>query len=122
MAHPKGKPQHWQPGRKCQTCQHPQVAKIDYLLVTGAGEHGRGRKAVAAKFGISAGSIYNHQRHHISAEFRKAVLAGPFASERELRDLAAQEGTTVLQSLRVIFNAHRHRWLLSMEADDDMNM
>jgi hypothetical protein len=122
MTHPKGKPQHWQPGRKCQTCLHPQVAKIDFLLVSGAGEHGKGRNAVATKFGLSPGSVNNHLHRHISPEYRWAVMAGPFGSETELRELAAQEGTSVLQSLRVIFNGHRHRWLLSMEAGDDSNM
>jgi hypothetical protein len=95
---------------------------MDYLLVSGAGEHGRGRKSVAAKFNVSPGSIYNHLKKHISPEYRRAILAGPFGSEEELRELAAQEGSSVLRSLRVIFNGHRHRWLLSMEAGDDLNM
>jgi hypothetical protein len=37
---------------------------------------------------------------HILLELRLAILAGPFESEMALRELAAQEGTTVLQSLR----------------------
>jgi hypothetical protein len=122
MAHAKGKPQWWNAGRKCQTCIHPQVAKIDFLLVSGAGEKGSGRKSIAAKFNLSPGSIGNHYYKHISAEYRRAVMAGPFGSELELRQLAAEEGHSVLQSLRVIFNGHRHRWLLSMEAGDDSNM
>jgi hypothetical protein len=92
------------------------------LLVSGAGEHGRGRKAIAAKFDLSPGSVDAHRRRHISPELRRAILAGPFGSEQELRELAAEEGTSVLQSLRVIFNGHRHRWLASMEANDDFNM
>jgi hypothetical protein len=119
MTHPTGKPQPWQFNRRCQVCSHPQVARIDYLLVSGAGEKGRGRKAIAAKFNVSEGSVNNHGRFHISPEYKRAILAGPFGSEAELRQLAAEEGTTVLQSLRVIFNGHRHRWLLSMETGDD---
>jgi hypothetical protein len=122
MSHPAGKPQPWQFSRHCQTCKHPQVARIDYLLVSGAGEKGSGRKSIAARFNLSPGSVGNHFYHHISAEYRRAILAGPFGSEEELRQLAAEEGTTVLQSLRVIFNGHRARWLLSMEAGDDHNM
>jgi hypothetical protein len=55
-------------------------------------------------------------------EYRRAILAGPFGSEDELRQLAAEEGTTVLQSLRVIFNGHRQRWLLALETGDDLGM
>jgi hypothetical protein len=122
MSHPVGKPQPWQFNRRCSICSHPQCARIDYLLVSGAGEKGRGRKSLAAKFNLSEGSLYNHSIKHISPEYRRAILAGPFGSEEELRQLAAEEGTTVLQSLRVIFNGHRHRWLLSMEAGDDRSM
>jgi hypothetical protein len=121
MTHPTGKPQPWRVNR-CQICKHPERHRIDYLLISGAGERGKGSNALAAKFGVSEGSIYNHSIKHIPPELRRAILAGPFGSEEELRELAAQEGTTVLQSLRVVFNGHRHRWLLSMEAGDDQNM
>jgi hypothetical protein len=122
MTHAVRKPQPWQFNRRCQVCSHPQVARIDYLLISGAGEKGKGRKAIAAKFNVSEGSVNNHGRFHISVEYKRAILAGPFGSEDELRQLAAAEGSSVLQSLRVIFNGHRHRWLLPMEAGDDFNM
>jgi hypothetical protein len=121
LSHPKGG-QYWQASRRCSICAHPQVARIDFLLVSGAGERGRGRKAIATKFVLSLGSLGNHQAKHISPEYRRAILAGPFGSEDELRALAAEEGTTVLQSLRVIFNGHRHRWLLALETGDDQGM
>jgi hypothetical protein len=62
------------------------------VLVSGAGEHGRGRNVIATKFALSPGSVYNHLKKHISSEYRRALLAGPFGSEDELRELAAQEG------------------------------
>jgi hypothetical protein len=123
MSFPVGKPQPWhQFNQRCSICKHPQVARIDYLAISGHGEHGHGRNAIAAKYNLSVGSLYNHLRKHISAEYRRAILAGPFASERDLRELAAEEGTSVLQSLRVIFNGHRHRWLLALEIGDDRSM
>jgi hypothetical protein len=60
--------------------------------------------------------------HHITAEYRAAVLAGPFRSEDDLRQLAAEEGVSVLQNFRSIYNAHRSRWLAALEAGNDEAM
>jgi hypothetical protein len=109
-------------GRKCMVCAHEQRGRIDFLIVSGAGELGRGRRAIAEKFGLSEAAIYNHGRKHISAEYRRAVLAGPFRSEDDLRQLVAEEGVSVLVNYRSIFNAHRQRWLASLEANDDLGM
>jgi hypothetical protein len=117
MPRPKGK---WaQVGRPCHVCRHPDRGRIDYLIVSGQGEKGRGRRALSEKFGINEGSIYNHSRKHISEEYRKAVMIGPFRSEQDLRELAAEEGTSVLINYRAIFNAHRGRWLHALEIGDD---
>jgi hypothetical protein len=117
MARPKGK---WaQVGRRCQCCSHPERGRIDYLLVSGSGEHGKGRRAISEKVGVSESSVSNHSRKHISAEYRAAVLVGPFASEADLRELAAQEGQSVIVNYRAIFNAHRARWLNALEVGDD---
>jgi hypothetical protein len=117
MARPRGK---WaQVGRPCQCCKHDDRGRIDYLIVSGAGEHGKGRRALAEKFGVSESSIHNHARRHISAEYRSAVLVGPFRSEADLRELAAQEGQSVIVNYRAIFNAHRSRWLHALEVGDD---
>jgi hypothetical protein len=116
-ARPPGKWAQLDVTRPCQVCKHPQAGRIDFLIVSGAGEKGRG--AIAEKFGISESSISNHTRRHISAEYRAAVLAGPLRSENDLRELVAEEGISVLQNLRVVFNGHRQRWLLALEAGDD---
>src|SRR5215472_3511889 len=92
-------------GRKCQVCAHEQCGRIDYLIVTGAGQSGGGRQALAEKFGINQGSIYYHSKHHITAEYRTAVLAGPLRSEDDLRQLVAEEGVSVLQNFRSMYNA-----------------
>jgi hypothetical protein len=119
MARPKGK---WIAGRRCAVCAHEQRGRIDYLIVSGGGEHGGGRRAIAAKFGLSESSIYNHGRKHISAEYRNAILAGPLASADDLRELAAKEGTSALQNFRSLYNGHRDRWLVALEAGDDLMM
>jgi hypothetical protein len=88
-------------------------------MVTGAGTRGGGRLALSEKFGINVGSIYYHSQNHISAEYRRAILAGPFRSEEDLRELAAEEGVSVLQNFRALYNAHRARWLVALESGDD---
>jgi len=86
MSYPPGKHR----GRKCTVCQHPEAGRIDYLIVTGAGERGKGRRGLAEKFGLTPDAIYNHSRHHISPEYRRAILAGPFRSEDDR--LGGKEG------------------------------
>jgi hypothetical protein len=46
----------------------------------------------------------------------------PLHSETAFRELAAEEGTTVLQNYRSIYNGHRERWLQALELGDDDNM
>jgi hypothetical protein len=109
-------------GRPCQVCRHPQVGKIDWLICSGAGDVGTGRRALAKKFGLGENSIANHGKNHISAEYRASIVAGPWASQEELADLAAAENVSVLQNLRVLVNGHRLRWLASLEAHNDFAM
>ena len=113
-----------QVGRRCAICLHEQRPRLDYLLVIGTvdGGKGTGRRALAAKFGVKPDALYHHSRAHISDEYRRAVLAGPFRSEEDLRQLVAEEGVSVLQNYRGLFNAHRSRWLYALEIGDDTAM
>jgi hypothetical protein len=122
MPRQKGKGRWQGGGRKCQVCAHEQCGRIDYLLVTGAGTRRGGRRALSEKFGVNVGSVYYHAINHISAEYRRAILAGPFRSEEDLRQLAAEEGVSVLQNFRALYNAHRARWLIAFESGDDAAM
>jgi hypothetical protein len=111
-----------QTGRRCTVCQHEQRGRIDYLIASSDGTRGQGRRALGAKFGLTPDAISYHAREHISAEYRAAVLAGPFRSEEDLRQLAAEEGVSVLQNYRAVFNGHRQRWLRALEIGDDAAM
>ena len=108
--------------RPCAVCQHPQRGRIDYLLVTADGRNGTGRRLLGEKFGVSPNALYRHAKVHISEEYRQAILAGPFASEEALRELAAEEGQSVLVNFRAVFNGHRLRWLNALERGDDVEM
>jgi hypothetical protein len=107
---------------RCSVCNHEQCGRIDYLLVVGDGEPGSGRRALAEKFGLGREALQRHSRRHITAEYRAAVLAGPFRSTADLQELVAEENTSVLQNSRALFNGHRQRWLLAFEAGNDMSM
>jgi hypothetical protein len=111
-----------QAGRLCTICEHEQRSRIDYLLVTADGSHGTGKKAIADKYGVQIHTLTKHSRSHITDAYRAAVLAGPFRSEDDLRQLAAEEGTSVLQNYRAVFNGHRDRWLRALEIGDDEAM
>jgi hypothetical protein len=116
---PKGK---WRnlPGRPCSICAHPLRWKIDQLLVTGDGiMWGHGRRKIAEKFEVSEHAVRRHAGRHITPEYKRAVLVGPLHSETAFRELAAEEGTTVLQNYRSIYNGHRERWLQALELGDD---
>ena len=103
-------------GRKCSVCTHEQVGRINFLLVVNAGELGRGQKAIAVKFGLGLSAVSHHARTHITIEYRRAVLAGPLRSEEDLRQVVAEEGVSVLQNFRGLFNAHRARWMVALES------
>jgi hypothetical protein len=103
-------------------CAHPQRGRIDFLIVTADGSNGTGRRPLATKFGVSDRAIYRHAKNCISQEYRAAVLAGPFRSEHDLRELAAEEGQSVLINYRAIFNGHRSRWLYALEVGNDEAM
>jgi hypothetical protein len=111
-----------QAGRLCSICVHEQRSRIDYLLVTGDGSHATSRNAIATKYGAKVYALQQHAKWHITDAYRAAVLAGPFRSEDDLRQLAAEEGTSVLQNYRAVFNGHRDRWLRALEVGDDEAM
>jgi hypothetical protein len=72
---------------RCMTCRHPEVARINYLLVSG----GASLRPLAAKFNLSVNSLHYHRHKHISPEYVAAVRIGPLESEEQLRDLCAKK-------------------------------
>ena len=99
----------------CRCCAHPERARIDYLIASGAT-----RRAVAAKFNVSADSVERHARRHISDEFRASVRLGPFKSEDELRALIAENSTSVVENLRAVQGMLSARLLIAYEAGADL--
>jgi hypothetical protein len=98
----------------CKTCVHPERTRIDYLIATGAP-----LKPLALRFGLKPSSVYNHSKKHVSAEYRAAVRLGPFESEARLRQLCAENGVSVVETLRAVNAGVSARWLLAFEAGAD---
>ena len=120
MPQPVGK---WRNARRpCSVCKHEHRGRIDYLLVTADGTNGTGRRAIAKKYGLTTSAVQRHANACITPEYRAAILAGPLRSEEDLRQLAADEGQSVLVNYRALYNGHRARWLHAFESGDDVAM
>ena len=98
----------------CKTCLHPERTRIDYLIATGAS-----LKPLASRFGLKPSSLYNHSKKHVSSEYRAAVRLGPFESEARLRQLCAENGVSVVETLRAVNAGVSARWLSAFEAGAD---
>jgi hypothetical protein len=98
----------------CKTCSHPERTRIYYLIASDTQV-----KPLALKFNLKPSSLYNHARKHISSEYRAAVRLGPFESEERLRQLCAENGTSVVETLRALNAGCSARWLAAFEAQAD---
>ena len=72
---------------------------------------------MARKFGLPAGSVYWHIRHHISPEYRASITAGPFSSEEQLKKLVSENESSVLDTLKALNSGVLTKWLAAFESD-----
>src|SRR5712692_10075637 len=98
----------------CKICAHPQRARLDFLCAQGAPIF-----PIARPFGVSKDSLYRHYKKHVSDEFKKSIVLGPFRDEAHLRRLCAESGTSVLDNLRTVYSGVASRWLVAYEAGAD---
>lgn len=103
----------------CKVCNHPDVGRINFLLIATKGELGGGRKSLSEKFGLSEASLHRHRHNHIPKSFIDAVRVGPLESVERLQRLAAEENTSVLERFNGLYNGHLSRWLWCFEAGND---
>ena len=66
---------------QCQTCAHPEGARIDFLLASGAQIN-----AVAEQFGLSRTSVYHHWKKHVSDRYKRIVGSNRLTSFEELSE------------------------------------
>ena len=103
--------------RPCLTCEHPERARIDFLIA-----RGESISAVATKFSVSKPSIYRHAQQHISDEYRNVVQSSPLESLESLQKLAAEAGSSVVDNLCAIYGGLSNRWLQAFESGDDVKL
>lgn len=96
---------------QCQTCAHPEVARIDFLLAGGAQP-----SSVAEQFGIIQSSVYKHSKNHVSDRYRRIVGAGRLESFEALMKKAAEGGAETLDILDLLVRAHSQLWAIAMES------
>jgi hypothetical protein len=97
---PKGYPADGLPRKRprlCQVCRHGERDRIEMLLAAGLS-----LDRVAEKFpGLDRHAIWRHWQKHVAEERKAAYLCGP-AKLAELTEVAAEEGGSVLDHLRVL--------------------
>lgn len=57
----------------CKVCNHPDVGRINFLLIATKGELGGGRKSLSERFGLSEASLHRHRHNHIPADYKSAI-------------------------------------------------
>jgi hypothetical protein len=86
---------HSRAGRGCLVCQHKDRVRIEALKCAGAS-----LDSIAKKFDVSRDSVWRHMANHVDDDQRSRYLADvPVA---ELAQLAASEGTSVLEYLSLV--------------------
>src|SRR5262249_12940731 len=79
---------------QCTICQHPQRARIEVGLV-----HKVPYRVLAARFAASFDAIYRHNKLHLSATTRAAILAAQPATEVDVEALREREDGSLLANL-----------------------
>ena len=81
---------------RCSICSHPEKARIELLKAAGAS-----LDALAAKFSISRDSLHRHWKTHVPDSVKADYLCGQ-AQLADLAEVAAAEGTSVIEYLKVV--------------------
>jgi hypothetical protein len=100
---------HSRRGPVCSICAHPDRVRIEAVRCAGAS-----LDTVAAKFSISRDSLHRHMHAHVTEDAKAQYLANvPIA---ELAQLAASEGTSVLEYLSLIRSVLMSEFQLASQA------
>ena len=97
---------------QCQTCSHPNRARIEMLRVGGAS-----LDALARQFEVSRDSIHRHFKNHVSQRRRAELTAGP-AKVEQLATAAADKSKGLLEYLVITRSVLFNQFLIAAEAGD----
>ena len=104
----------WGSGQlRCQTCQHPERSRIDYLLASGTSQH-----AIAKQFGLVQQNVGLHYRKHVSDRYKAMVKASHNETFEKLLENAAEANSESVDTLNLLIRGHSQMWGLALEAGD----
>lgn len=84
-------------GNRCSVCNSPDKWRIELLHASGAS-----LDALAKKFApIGRDAIWRHWQRHVTTKAKSDLLCGP-AQLAELAEVAASEGTSIIDHFRVL--------------------
>lgn len=81
---------------RCAACRHPERARIEFLMATGAGAH-----SIARKFSVGHDTIYRHWKLHVPESRKIALKHGP-VSQAALAARVDEEASSVLDHLKIV--------------------
>jgi hypothetical protein len=96
-------------GPKCWTCSHRERAAIDLAIARRVS-----MPAISRRYKISVDSLYRHAKHHLPAQLRAQLLAGPDTAI-DLDKLMATESQSWLANLIAL----RHRLFASLDTAEE---
>ena len=102
---------------RCSVCTHPDHARIDYLLASGASG-----RAVAAQFGLVQQTVSRHFAKHVSDRFKKMCSAAHLDGFEKLLTEATETNAETLDILNLLVRGHAQRWGVCLDAGDDKKM
>src|SRR6516164_6492283 len=102
---------------QCNTCNHEQRARIDYLLATGSTS-----RTIEAQYGLRQQNVAQHFRNHVSARFKKMCLASRLESFEALLKQATEANAETLDLLNLLVRGHAQRWGIALERCEDGKM
>jgi hypothetical protein len=101
----------------CRTCQHPECARINFLLASGGD-----RSAVARQFDLPYTSVLHHHTKHVSARYKRIIGANRLDSFEALLTKAAEGDAESLDILALLVRGHVQGWALALESNSTKDM
>jgi hypothetical protein len=102
---------------QCSVCQHPERARLDYVLASGASI-----QATAKQFGIPVENLRRHFSKHVSDRYKKMCSAAHLDSFEKLLEGATEANAETLDVLNLLVRGHTQRWAVCLEAGSDRQM
>lgn len=101
------------PGVKCTVCRHPERARIEAVMAAGVSSN-----KAAERFGLHRDALLRHWKNHVSAHVRAALATRALQPGVQLEELAAQEGSGILEGLRALRLKMQHMLDAGVEVGD----